>query len=39
MNKLIIVTSHHKDDIEAICDEVIIMQDGTLKKPNDEGKQ
>ena len=37
--KLIIVTSHHKDDIEAICDEVIIMQDGTLKKPNDEGKQ
>ena len=37
--KLIIVTSHHKDDIEAICDEVIVMQDGTLKKPNDEGKQ
>lgn len=34
--KLIIVTSHYKDDIEAICDEVIIMQDGTLKKPNDE---
>ena len=29
--KLIIVTSHHKDDIEAICDEVIVMQDGTLK--------
>jgi len=25
------VTSHHKDDIEAICDEVIVMQDGTLK--------
>ena len=37
--KLIIVTSHHKDDIEAICDEVIVMRDGTLKKPNDEGKQ
>lgn len=37
--KLIIVTSHHKDDIEAICDEVIVMQDETLKKPNDEGKQ
>lgn len=29
--KLIIVTSHHKDDIEAICDEVIVMQDETLK--------
>ena len=29
--KLIVVTSHHKDDIEAICDEVIVMQDGTLK--------
>ena len=29
--KLIIVTSHHKDDIEAICDNVMFMQDGKLK--------
>lgn len=29
--KLIIVTSHHKDDIEAICDHVMTMRDGILK--------
>ena len=29
--KMIIVTSHHKDDIEAICDNVMFMQDGKLK--------
>ena len=29
--KVIIVTSHHKDDIEAICDNVMFMQDGKLK--------
>ena len=29
--KLIIVTSHHRDDIEAICDHTMTMQNGILK--------
>lgn len=29
--KLAIVTSHHKDDIESICDHVMAMQDGILR--------
>ena len=28
--KLIIVTSHHKDDIEAICSRVIHLEDGKI---------
>ncbi|MDE6517844.1 MAG: ATP-binding cassette domain-containing protein, partial [Acetatifactor sp.] len=28
--KLIIVTSHHKDDIEAVCNHVMTMQGGSL---------
>lgn len=29
--KLLLVTSHHRDDIEAVCDHVLNMQDGRLK--------
>lgn len=29
--KLILVTSHHREDIEAVCDQVMTMQDGRLK--------
>ncbi len=29
--KLILITSHHKEDIEAVCDHVMMMQDGRLK--------
>ena len=29
--KLILVTSHHKDDIDAICDDVITMREGKLE--------
>ena len=28
--KLIILTSHHKDDIESICNEVIFLEDGRI---------
>lgn len=29
--KLIMVTSHHKEDIDSVCDHVIYMQDGKIK--------
>lgn len=29
--KLIMVTSHHKDDIDSVCDHVIYMQEGKIK--------
>ena len=29
--KLLLVTSHHRDDIETVCDHVLNMQDGRLK--------
>lgn len=28
--KLIIITSHHKDDIESICDQVVFLASGKL---------
>lgn len=30
--KLIIMTSHHSEDIELLCDETVYMQDGKIKK-------
>lgn len=30
--KLIMVTSHHKEDIDSVCDHVIHMQEGKIKK-------
>lgn len=30
--KLIILTSHHYDDISAICNQVLTIQDGTIQK-------
>lgn len=30
--KLIIMTSHHSEDIELLCDEIIYMQDGRVKE-------
>lgn len=29
--KLILITSHHKEDIESICNQVVIMDEGKLK--------
>lgn len=30
--KLIIMTSHHSEDIELLCDEIVYMQDGKIKE-------
>ena len=30
--KLIIITSHHRDDIEALCDEIVHIKDGKIVK-------
>ena len=31
-NKLIILASHNREDIEVLCDEVYEMEDGILRK-------
>lgn len=28
--KLIIITSHHKEDIDSICSHILLLQDGKL---------
>lgn len=32
MGKLIIITSHHEEDIDLLCDEIIYLTDGRVKK-------
>lgn len=31
-NKLIIITSHHAEDISLLCDNVIFLQEGRVKE-------
>ena len=37
-NKLIILASHNREDIEVLCDEVYEMEGGVISKVKDELK-
>ena len=30
--RLLVITSHHREDIDVLCDEIFVMQDGKVKK-------
>lgn len=31
-SRLLVITSHHREDIDVLCDEIFVMQDGKVKK-------
>lgn len=34
-NRLLIITSHHREDIDILCDEIFALQDGMVMNPTD----